>query len=197
MSRHPWRSWSRQPTHARPPQWVGCLCKTKRNPRAAEASNNTSCSHRMAVHSVSIGVEHSTLTARCSAPQAHFAFRIAHSASNSELRTLSCELRVASCELPASVHRASQHQLGCGLRSALDLSSSTSPLSMGGHGWVGGTVCCHGWQHTSLHGRTCSGSRQPTRACPARHGPAVRLLPRRCSCSCSFCCHCHCHCNCN
>ena len=65
------------------------------------------------------------------------------------------------------------------------LSLRTSPLSKGGHGWVGGTMCCHGWQHMSLHGRTCSGSRQPTRACPARHEPAHPLLTycRRCCCA--------------
>ncbi|MCS4279782.1 hypothetical protein M2412_001774 [Stenotrophomonas rhizophila] len=44
----------------------------------------------------------------------------------------------------------------------------TSPLSKGGHGWVGGTICRHGWRHMSLHGRTCSGSRQPTRARPSQ-----------------------------
>ncbi len=65
------------------------------------------------------------------------------------------------------------------------LSLRTSPLSKGGHGWVGGTMCCHGWQHMSLHGRTCSGSRQPTRACPARHEPAHPLLTYcpRCCCA--------------
>ena len=65
------------------------------------------------------------------------------------------------------------------------LSLRTSPLSKGGHGWVGGTMCCHGWQHMSLHGRTCSGSRQPARACPARHEPAHQLLTccRRCCCA--------------
>ena len=55
------------------------------------------------------------------------------------------------------------------------LSLRTSPLSKGGHGWVGGTMCCHGWQHMSLHGRTCSGSRQPTRGYPARREPAHQL----------------------
>ncbi|MET4682012.1 hypothetical protein, partial [Stenotrophomonas rhizophila] len=28
----------------------------------------------------------------------------------------------------------------------------TGQLSKGGHGWVGGTICRHGWRHMSLHG---------------------------------------------
>ncbi len=54
----------------------------------------------------------------------------------------------------------------------------TSPLSKGGHGWVGGTICRHGWRHMSLHGRTCSGSRQPTRARPNQRN---RSIERCCS----------------
>ena len=52
----------------------------------------------------------------------------------------------------------------------------TSPLSKGGHGWVGGTVCRHGWRHTSLHGRTCSGSREPTRARPTSATAALSAV---------------------
>ncbi len=67
--------------------------------------------------------------------------------------------------------RAAQRQPSGFLLWTLAFPLPTSPLSKGGHGWVGGTVCCHGWQHTSLHGRTCSGSRQPTRARPNQRSP--------------------------
>jgi len=51
---------------------------------------------------------------------------------------------------------------------SIAFSLRTGTLSKGGQGWVGGTVCRHGWRHTSLHGRTCSGSRHPTHARPAQ-----------------------------
>jgi len=52
----------------------------------------------------------------------------------------------------------------------------TSPLSKGGHGWVGGTICRHGWRHMSLHGRTCSGSRQPTRDRPSQGESSTKAV---------------------